>query len=307
MFGDVGQGFLLLFAGFILEIVLKKGNAGGVLSRIGLSSTIFGFIYGSVFGSEEIIAPLIIRPMENINYILMSGVVFGIVLILSAYIYNIINSNIEKNIERGIFSRNGVVGLAFYLILLYMIFRVAVTRSSISPALIYIMVGLLLLMVFKQPLTNKLTHANKLYREAPANYYIEEGFGVIETLLSMLSNTISFLRIGAFALNHAGLYIAFATMAKMITVSWGSLAILVLGNIIIIGLEGLIVFIQALRLEYYELFTKYFRGDGIEYIPAKIKVISFVGRRISLFHKKSIFCNIGNTYFNNIINLKWGS
>lgn len=307
MFGDVGQGFLLLFAGLILEIVLKKTSLGGVLSRIGLSSTIFGFIYGSVFGSEKIIPPLLIRPMANINYILISGVVFGIVLILGAYIYNIINSGNEKNIERGLFSRNGAAGLIFYLILLYTIFSVFVTRSSISPVFVYTMIGLLLLMVFKEPLANKLTHANKLYQESPANYYVEEGFGVIETLLSMLSNTISFLRVGAFTLNHVGLYIAFATMARMMTVSWGSLAVLVLGNIIIIGLEGLIVFIQVLRLEYYELFTKYFRGDGIEYIPVKIKVISSVGRRISLFHKKSIFCNIGNIYLYNIINLKWGS
>ena len=307
MFGDVGQGFILLFAGLILELVLKKESLGGVLSRIGLSSTIFGFIYGSVFGSEKIIAPLIIRPMANINYILISGVVFGIVLILSAYIYSMINSGGEKNIERGLFSRNGAAGLIFYLMLMYTIFRVFVTRSSISPVFVYTMIGLLLLMVFKEPLANKLTHANKLYQKSPVNYYTEEGFGVIETLLSMLSNTISFLRVGAFALNHVGLYIAFATLARMMTASWGSLAILVLGNIIIIGLEGLIVFIQALRLEYYELFTKYFRGDGIEYIPAKIKVISSLGRRMSLFNKKSIFCNIENIYLYNIINLKWGS
>ena len=307
MFGDVGQGFILLFAGLVLELVLKKGSLGGVLSRIGLSSTIFGFIYGSVFGSEKIIPPLIIRPMENINYILITGIVFGMVLILSAYIYNIINSGIEKNVERGLFSRDGAAGLIFYLILLYTIFRVVVTHSSISPAFIYIMISLLLLMVFKQPLANKLIHADKLYQESPVSYYTEEGFGVIETLLSIISNTLSFVRVGAFALNHVGLYIAFATMARMMTNSWGSLAILVLGNIIIIALEGLIVFIQALRLEYYELFTKYFRGDGIEYVPAKIEVVSSAGKRISLFHKKSIFCNIGNIYLYNIINFKWGS
>jgi len=307
MFGDVGQGFILLFAGLVLEIILKKEGLGGVLSRIGLSSTIFGFIYGSVFGSEEIIPPLIIRPMANINYILMTGVIFGIALILSAYIYNIINSGIEKNVERGLFSRNGVAGLIFYLILLYTIFRVLVTHSSISSAFVCIMIGLILLMVFKQPLANRLIHADKLYQESPVNYYMEEGFGVIETLLSIISNTLSFIRVGAFALNHVGLYIAFATMARMMSNSWGSLAILVLGNIIIIGLEGLIVFIQALRLEYYELFTKYFRGDGIEYVPAKIEVISSVSKRVSLFYKKSVFCNIGNIYLYNIINLKRGS
>jgi len=215
------------------------------------------------------------------------------VLILISYIYNIINSRLEKNMEEGFFGRNGVVGLTFYLILLYTVFRVVVTHSNIMPILVYIMVGLLLLMLFKQPLTNKLAHTDKLYRESPANYYVEEGFGVIETLLSMLSNTISFLRVGAFALNHAGLYIAFATLAGMMNTSWGNLAVLILGNIVIIALEGLIVFIQALRLEYYELFTKYYRGDGIEYIPVQIKDVSSVGRKISLNHKRVIPLGIG--------------
>ncbi|HDK25771.1 MAG TPA: ATPase [Candidatus Atribacteria bacterium] len=307
MFGDVGQGFILLFTGIILELLLEKKDLGGVLSRIGLSSTIFGFIYGSVFGSEKIIPPLVIRPMENINYILLTGVIFGIVLILSAYLYNIINSRIEKNVEKGVFSRNGIVGFIFYLILLYTVFRVLVTHSSISLALVCIMIGLILLMVFKQPLANRLIHAEQLYQESPANYYTEEGFGVIETLLSIISNTLSFIRVGAFALNHVGLYIAFATMARMMSNSWGSLAILVLGNIIIIGLEGLIVFIQALRLEYYELFTKYFRGNGIEYVPAKMEFVSSAGKRISLFHKQSSFFNIDNMYLYNVLNLKWGS
>jgi len=292
MFGDVGQGLILLFTGLILELVWKI-SLGGILSRIGLSSTVFGLIYGSVFGSEEILPPLIIRPMANINVMLVAAVVFGIVLILSSYIYNIINSSLEKNMEEGLFGRNGVTGLAFYLILLYTIFRVVVTHGNILPVLVYIMAGLLLLMLFKQPLSNKLTHTDKLYRGSPADYYIEEGFGVIETLLSMLSNTISFLRVGAFALNHVGLFIAFATLARMMSTSWGNLAVVVLGNIIIIGLEGLIVFIQALRLEYYELFTKYYRGDGIEYAPAEIKVVSSVARRISLYHKRGISLSIG--------------
>jgi len=293
MFGDVGQGLILLFSGLILELGWKRTSLGGILSRIGLSSTLFGFIYGSVFGSEKILSPLIIRPMANINVMLVAAVVFGIALILSSYIYNIINSSLEKNIEEGLFGRNGAVGFVFYLILLYTILRVFVTHSNILPVLIYIMVGLLLLMLFKQPLSNKLAHTDKLYRESPANYYVEEGFGIIETLLSMLSNTISFLRVGAFALNHVGLYIAFATLAGMMSTSWGNLAVLILGNIVIIALEGLIVLIQALRLEYYELFTKYYRGDGIEYIPVQIKGVSSVGRKISLNRKKVIPLGIG--------------
>jgi len=288
MFGDVGQGLILLLSGLILEFAMKRTSLGGVLSRIGLASTIFGFIYGSVFGSEEIIRPLVIRPMANINYMLAAAVVFGIVLIIGGYIYNIMNSRLERNVEEGLFGRNGAAGLAFYLILLYTVTNTALTNSGISPALVYAMAGLLLLMVFKQPLANRLAHADKLYRESPADYYVEEGFGVIETLLAMMSNTISFIRVGAFALNHVGLYMAFATMGKMMGAAWEDVLLLVVGNVIIIGLEGLIVFIQALRLEYYELFTKYFRGDGIEYVPVKIKGIASAGSTMNFFHNRRI-------------------
>jgi V/A-type H+-transporting ATPase subunit I len=134
------------------------------------------------------------------------------------------------------------------------------------------MIGILLLILFRVPLSSKLTHSDKFTRILSINDYIEEGFGIIETLISMLSNTISFLRVGAFALNHVGLYVAFLTLAQMIRTSGGkwSILILILGNIIILTLEALIVFIQALRLEYYELFTKYYRGDGKDYNPVKM-------------------------------------
>ncbi|HKK83725.1 MAG TPA: V-type ATPase 116kDa subunit family protein [Atribacterota bacterium] len=276
MFGDVGQGLVLLICGLLLEFIWKKTNLGGILSRIGLSSIIFGFLYGSVFGSEEILPALVIRRMANINDILIMSVIFGVILLLSSYVYSIINFSQERNIEEGLFGRNGLVGLSFYLILLYNIFQIFIAKHNILPVYIIIMIGLLLLMLFRVPLSQMLTHSNNPSREFSINHYIEEGFGIIETLLSMLSNTISFLRVGAFALNHVGLYIAFLTLARMMSTSWGNWTVLILGNIIILTLEALIVFIQALRLEYYELFTKYYRGDGIEYTPVKMnKNISF--------------------------------
>lgn len=284
MFGDVGQGLILFLAGTFLEIVMKRTGLGGVLSRVGFASTIFGFIYGSVFGSEEIIEPLVVRPMANINFMLVAAIVLGVFLTIAGYIYNIMNSYIDRNMEEGIFGRNGIVGLAFYLIVLYAVTRTVLVNNGISPVMVYTLICLLLLMVFKQPLANSITHAGKLYSGSPTDYYIEEGFGIIETLLSMMSNTISFIRVGAFALNHVGLYMAFATMGEMIGSAWGNILLLVLGNVIIIGLEGLIVFIQALRLEYYELFTKYFRGDGIEYTPAKIKQKAFNDRKLDAAH-----------------------
>jgi len=273
MFGDVGHGFVLLAGGILLRAFNKAMAVyGRILSSLGLSSMLFGVLYGSIFGSEEIIPALLVRPMANINLMLAGAVGLGIILIIVGFIYSFLNSYIEHNLEEALFSRNGIAGFAFYILLLYMIYVFALGKSGLSAALLTSIAGTMVLMVFKKPLASRLTGTKLLYPDSPADYYIEEGFGVLETVLSALSNTISFIRVGAFALNHVGLYIAFATMAKMANSGIASLIILVIGNIIIIGLEGLIVFIQALRLEYYELFSKYFRGDGIEYEPVKIKL-----------------------------------
>jgi V/A-type H+-transporting ATPase subunit I len=175
----------------------------------------------------------------------------------------------SKNIEEGLFGREGLAGFLFFLTLLFAIGGKVTGRLGSIGIPVATMVVLLLVMVFKQPLTGLLT-GHKLYEESAMDYYIEAGFGVIETVLSVASNIISFIRVGAFALNHVGLYIAFATMAEMLDSKAKGIIILVIGNIFIIGLEGLIVFIQSLRLEYYELFSKYYTGYGVEYKPTSL-------------------------------------
>ena len=98
--------------------------------------------------------------------------------------------------------------------------------------------------------------------------FVEKIFEIIEMLLSFLSNTISFLRLAAFAINHAGLCMAVYILANMISGA-GNIAIAIIGNAIVIVLEGLIVAIQVLRLEYYELFSRFYSGDGRPYKPIK--------------------------------------
>jgi len=269
MFGDVGQGFVLLCGGLYLSLAKKQYDFGGILSRVGLSSMIFGLLYGSIFGNEEIIRPLLIHPLENINIMLLGGVILGVVLSTISYIYNFINSGKSRDIEEGIFGREGLAGFIFYwtcLLCALSIYRYG--RLSVPiPIVQGILVLLLAAMIIKQPLARFIEGKRPLYNNSPGDYYIESVFGVIETLLGMLSKTISFVRLGAFALNHVGLFIAFATVSEMVNNRAGSIAVNILGNIIIIGLEGLVVFIQGLRLEYYELFSRFYRGDGIEYKP----------------------------------------
>lgn len=272
MFGDLGQGMILLIGGLLLSKKQDKKVFGQILIRLGLSSMIFGVLYGAFFGFENVIPALLIRPFENINTILKSAVIIGIFLIFISYVYSILNSIKRKNLKEGLFGKNGVVGFAFYILLLSLLGGKLLNKTIIPRKLGGILsVVFIGLMVFKEPLSNILLKKRPLYDEDVSSYYIESGFSILETLLSMLSGTVSFIRVGAFALTHVGLFIAFQTIGKMIGTQVGNIIVLLLGNVIIIGLEGLIVFIQGLRLEYYELFSRYYEGEGIEFKPIRFQ------------------------------------
>ena len=188
MFGDVGQGFVFLLAGLFLEHVNHRPNLGGVLSRLGISSMIFGVMFGSVFGNEEIIKPLLISPMENtntMNIVLLSGIALGIVFTSVGFIFNLINSLKRNDIEDGVFGKHGLVGLIFYWIILLTGLNIYKMGSTILPLplVIGVLCLLLALMVLKQPITNMLHGHRPLYHESLEDYYIESGFGVFETFI----------------------------------------------------------------------------------------------------------------------------
>ena len=273
MFGDVGQGCILILAGIYMRRK-KNSDPGNILIRLGSMSVIFGFLYGSIFGFEDVIKPILISPMENIDTMLMAAIAFGCFILLIGFLYGIVNSIRNNNLEEGIFGRNGITGMVFYILLLVFAFTKITSKNTMSTSIwMIIFVILLGLMVLKQPLANAISNKGFVITEKTSDYFVESGFGVIETLLSMFSNTVSFIRVGAFALNHVGLFIAFASMAQMMKSSAGSILMYVLGNIIIIVLEGLIVFIQGLRLEYYELFSKYYDGSGLKYNPITMDIM----------------------------------
>ncbi|CAK7031513.1 hypothetical protein CIW83_00915 [Tissierella sp. P1] len=270
MFGDLGQGLILLLGGVLLG--RKNKMFGGLLGRLGLSSMVFGTLYGAVFGIETILPALLIKPFENINTVLVSAIFIGIALILISYIYGMINSVKRKDMEDGLFGKEGLAGFLFYLCLLILIGGNLLKKPILSMEVgVVIIILCIAVMVFKQPLTHLIKGKRPLHGEDITGYYIESVFSIIETLLSMLSGTVSFIRVGAFALTHVGLFIAFETIGHMIGTTAGNIIVLIIGNIVIIGMEGLIVFIQGLRLQYYELFSRYYKGEGREFKPVNIK------------------------------------
>ncbi len=274
MFGDIGQGLVYFIAGLFL---LKKMRvAGQLLMRLGGSSILFGFVYGSFFGLEHSELPwlpsLIGKPLDptNIPIILISGVVFGVVVLTVSFTFGIINSLKRGNIEGGIFGKNGAAGYVFFMSLIMA--GVAVTGVTGIPVVapLLSMLFSLLIMLFKEPLANLVSGKKPLLHGSIGSYMTESIFEGVETILGTLSNAISFIRVGAFALNHAGLFLAFLVMSEMTSNLLLKLLILVLGNVLILTLEGLVVFIQGLRLEYYEMFSKYFQGEGVAFEPARI-------------------------------------
>jgi V/A-type H+-transporting ATPase subunit I len=267
MFGDIGQG-LVLFAGGILLMKLRVA-LGGVILGAGLSSFIFGFFYGSIFGFEDWIEPLFIRPMENINTMLIIGVLTGVLLITVSMALNITNGIKSRNLSRIFFDRNGIAGFIFYWSVLLTALSLFQGNKPFLPAGVIALVIIISVaaMFFKEPM-DRILRKKKAFTSGSRDFFVEAFSELFDTVLSFASNTISFIRLSAFALNHAGLFMAVLILAEMAK-GFGSVVAIIIGNILIIGLEGLIVGIQGLRLEYYELFSRFFTGGGKPYRPLK--------------------------------------
>lgn len=270
MFGDLGQGFVFLIAGHFLSKKMKL--FGGLISRLGISSMIFGLLYGAVFGIETLIPALWMKPFENVNDILFFAIGVGVLVLLISYVFGIINALKRHDIEEGLFGKEGVAGVVLYVTVLLLVGGGMLGINILPmPVGIAIAVVALLAIVFRLPLTHLIEKKKPLHGGDISGYYVESIFSLIETFLAMLSGTISFIRVGAFALTHVGLFLAFETMGHMIGSAAGNILMIVIGNIFIISLEALIVFIQGMRLQYYELFSRYYKGDGREFNPVSLE------------------------------------
>ena len=276
MFGDAGQGLCLLAGGFLLYR-LKKMSLAAIISCCGFFSTIFGLLFGSVFGFEDVITPLWLRPADamttlpfigKLNTVFVVSISIGMGIILLTMVLNIINSLREKDAEKLWFDTNGVAGLVFYGSLVLAVVLFMTGHVLPGSAVLAVMFGVpLLLMFFKEPLTAFLE--KKARTAAPggkAMFVIQGFFELFEVLLSYFSNTLSFVRVGAFAVSHAAMMevVLMLAGAEAGSPNW---LVVVLGNLFVCGLEGLVVGIQVLRLEYYELFSRFYRGSGREFKP----------------------------------------
>ncbi len=268
MFGDVGQGLIFFLAGLFL--LRKKSPLAGVFTGGGITAMIFGFMYGSVFSNEHLIKPLFMNPMEdaNITTMLIIGIAFGVVMMLAGMTLNIINGIKAKDFGRVLLDRNGVAGLVFYGVIISVVVSLLLLgKPWTSAAVLAICIIIPFLVIFfKHPIEN-LIKKKPAMPDGVSGFFIETVFEMIDMLLSFASNTISFVRLSAFAINHVGLSMAFNILAQMSSSPVAQTVIMVVGNAVIIVLEGMVVGIQGLRLTYYELFSRFYSGDGVPYEP----------------------------------------
>jgi V/A-type H+/Na+-transporting ATPase subunit I len=275
MFGDVGQGLILAVLGWLIAKRKIKAldslrSLGGLISMCGVIATIFGFLYGSFFGVENVLPALWIRPMENIMEILMVAIGGGVVLLSFGMLVGMYNAWRKRDWSKLFFDRNGLAGLVLYWSLLVLVVPTFGVSLAIPSVPFVILAGIsAVLILFSEVLKHLVDGHRPLVEEGWGTYAIQAFFELFETFIGFLSNSLSYVRVGAFAVAHAGLSSVIFILADMISVNhgFGYWVTVVLGNLFIVGFEGLIVGIQTMRLEYYEFFSKFFTGGGKRYEP----------------------------------------
>ncbi|MET7425934.1 V-type ATPase 116kDa subunit family protein [Dactylosporangium sp. NPDC005555] len=267
MFGDAGHGLLLLAFAALLR--LRPPRRFARLRRMwpfaagaGLASMVFGLLFGEVFGPTGLVAPLWLAPLDEPVRLLGAGVALGAILLAVAYAVGVVNRWREGSAGFALYAASGVAGAAVFAGLggaaagVYLGSVAAASAGAVVAA-----VGLAL---------------------AAAGLHAGAGGGgaaMVQTLVQLFdlvirlgANLVSFARLAAFGMTHAALG---ALVWSGTTGLWHrggtwvvvAAVVFVAGNAITFGLEALVAGVQALRLEYYELFTRVFEGTGRAFRP----------------------------------------
>ena len=280
MFADVGQGLVLILAGWYMS-KKRKMALGSILTRCGVFAILFGALMGSVFGFENLfdgfyhktlgIHFLPFQPMNasNITSILIAAISIGVFLVIIAMCLSIFVSLRQKRYGNAVFGASGITGLVLYLSIIFLVIDKFLLKTG-ATNLFFVLLTILLpviLLFFREPFGSLIERKKDWMPENWGEFMIQNFFELFEMLLSYVTNTLSFLRVGAFVLVHAGMMmvvhiLAGGGVAQMIIV-------FIIGNIFVIGMEGLLVGIQSLRLEFYEMFSRFFEGRGHAFKPIK--------------------------------------
>ncbi len=295
MFGDAGQGLVFVLIGILLTTNVIKwfptwNKFGPIFIAIGCSSTIMGLLTGEFFANSEILIPvsrflsgLFGEPKDHILHLMPSASTIGKLFMFFLFtlavgfiinsiglVINIVNQFSLKRPGKALFGKTGLCGAIFFWYVVYMAIRIAAFKIPLYWV-DWVVIGVSLFGVFMaHPLERLVCGERPVFEHGFGISLIEGVVEILEVVSSYLSNSVSFLRVGAFALAHAVLGFIIFTMTELVGGA-GGLLVTVLGNVIVIVLEGMIVAIQVIRLQYYEFFSKFFTETGREFQPFEFR------------------------------------
>ena len=241
MFGDLGQGAVLLAIGLRRRERLPLAR---LLIWGGASAMVFGLLHGSLFAREDIIPALWVSPLHDPIAILTVPLVGAVGLLSLGQVLAGIGARWHGALRHWL-----MIDLGFLTLYLGAVLWLALDWPGWIAllGLVWYLLGAFLV------------HRDLLGGFAALGHLAESG-------LQLLVNTISFARVGAFALAHASLSAAISVMADSAPV-WAWLPIMILGNLLVIALEGLVVSIQTTRLVLFEFFNRFLHGEGRVFRP----------------------------------------
>jgi len=243
MFGDVGQGAILIGVGLLMR---KRLPLLTLLIPGGISAMVFGVLFGSVFSRNDVISPLWLHPIDEPITVLLVAVLMGVGILIIGIGLDFLQAIWRNEAVSWVRSNGGIVLTYVSILLVYW-----------QPMMLWgVPAGVALSLIGARDADGRFTAV------AAAVAFGE----YIETLMRLLVSSVSFSRVGAFALAHAGLSAAIIGIADA-SGSVGYWVVLLFGNILIIGLEGLVTGIQTTRLVLFEFFTRFFRAGGREFNP----------------------------------------
>lgn len=292
MFGDAGQGLCFLIIGILccLKKIKISGweKFGGIFCCIGISSTIMGLLTGEFFANETLLRPFALwvtglfgTPHAPILHMMPSSdpasitrmfaffgftISIGFIINSCGLIINIINQFSLRRIGKALFGKTGISGAVFFWYVI--IFAVRVALFKYAPAAYdWGIISVSLFLTACSEIFQRLVDGERpILENGLFSAVIGAVVEIIEVISSYLSNTVSFVRVGAFALAHAVLGYIINTFVELAPGA-GGIAVAILGNAIVVVLEGMIVAIQVVRLQYYEFFSKFFSETGREFKP----------------------------------------
>jgi len=273
MFGDVGDGILIVLAAIALgrsrhPRLAALRRVWPMIAAAGAAAVLFGALYGELFGPSKVLPTLWLEPLDSPTRLLAVAIVAGVGLLAAGYLIGIVNRYREGGVLLALTADSGVPGLLLLGGGSVVALGAFTHTAALKPA------GLVIIAVAIIPLLLGL----RAEAGSGPTAVLQVLIGLLDELLRLFSNVFSFARLAAFGLMHAAIGQVVLHAAGSLTgtpIGDGAAALtFAVGWAAAFALEGLVVAVQALRLEYYELFSRLFVGEGRPFTPFHLPLIS---------------------------------